>query len=73
VTIDQLEAAALTLSESERIRLVQRLIASLDANAAIDHRWYDEAERRLAAMTAGTLPEMPADAILAEMGLPPLR
>ncbi|MSR21208.1 MAG: addiction module antitoxin RelB [Gemmatimonadetes bacterium] len=73
MTIEQLEAEVLNLPQTERARLAQRLIASLDANAPLERAWYDEAERRLAAVESGGLPEFPADEVLAEFGLAPLR
>ena len=73
VTIEQLEAEVLNLPQTERARLAQRLIASLDADEPLERAWYDEAERRLAAVESGKLSEIPADEVLAELGLQPLR
>jgi putative addiction module component (TIGR02574 family) len=73
VTIEQLEAEVLNLPQAERARLALRLIASLDADEPLERAWYDEAERRLAAVESGRLPEIPADEVLAELGLQPLR
>lgn len=72
MTIDQLEKEALSLAPAERARLAQRLIASLDADEAIEQAWYDEAERRLTAMESGKLAEIPANEVMAELGLEPL-
>jgi len=66
VTIEQLEAEALRLSDVERARLAQRLIASLDADEALENAWYDEAERRLEAIASGALPETPADEVFTD-------
>jgi putative addiction module component (TIGR02574 family) len=73
VTIEQLEAEVLNLPQAERARLALRLIARLDADEPLERAWYDEAERRLAAVESGRLPEIPADEVLAELGLQPLR
>jgi putative addiction module component (TIGR02574 family) len=73
MTREQLEAEALSLPHPERVQLAQRLIASLGADAALEMAWYDEAERRLAALEAGLLPEVSVHEVLAELGLPPLR
>lgn len=73
MTIEQLEAEVLNLPQAERARLALRLIASLDADEPLERAWYDEAERRLAAVESGRLPEIPADEVLAELGLQPLR
>ena len=66
MTIEQLESEALSLPEAERVRLAQLLIASLDINELLDRTWYDEAERRLAAVESG-LSEVPADQVFAEL------
>ena len=72
MTIEQLEKEALGLAPPERARLAQRLIASLDADEAIEGAWYDEAERRLAAIESGELAEVPANEVMAALGLEPL-
>jgi len=46
LTIEVLEAEALQLSAAERARLVERLIASLDADPKIEEAWIAEVERR---------------------------
>jgi putative addiction module component (TIGR02574 family) len=69
MTIEQLESEALSLPEAERVRLAQLLIASLDINELLDRAWYDEAERRLAAVESGRLPEVPADQVFAELSI----
>lgn len=73
MTIERIESEALSLAPAERARLAQRLIASLDANGTLEAAWYDEAERRLEAMESGQLSEIPADEVLTELGLEPLR
>jgi putative addiction module component (TIGR02574 family) len=72
VTIEQLEKEVLSLAPAERARLAQRLIASLDADDAIEQAWYDEAERRLAAMESGRLAEIPGNEVMVALGLEPL-
>ncbi|HEX9276264.1 MAG TPA: addiction module protein, partial [Casimicrobiaceae bacterium] len=49
-TLEALEAEALQLPEAERARLVERLIASLDADPKVEEAWAAEVERRLAAI-----------------------
>ena len=69
MTIDQLQAEALKLSEDERARLAQRLIASLDEDSDLVGAWYDEAERRLRHLESGTTDEIPAEEVFAALGL----
>ncbi|MCH7530208.1 MAG: addiction module protein [Gemmatimonadetes bacterium] len=69
MTIDQLEAEALKLSEPDRARLAQRLIASLDADSEIEQAWYDEAERRLSDLESGDAAEIPASEVFESLGL----
>ena len=54
LTIEVLEAEALQLSAAERARLVERLIASLDADPEIEEAWAAEVERRQAEIENGT-------------------
>ena len=63
MTIEQLESALLKLAASERARLAERLIASLDAESEAQRAWYDEAERRLAKIQGGSVREVPADEV----------
>ena len=54
-TLEALEAEALQLSAAERGRLVQRLIASLDADPEIDEAWAVEVARRNAEIESGAV------------------
>jgi putative addiction module component (TIGR02574 family) len=47
------EAAAMQLSPAERARLVERLIASLDADPEVEAAWAEEVERREAEIGSG--------------------
>lgn len=71
MTIDQLEAEALKLPQEQRTRLAQRLLASLDEDAALVGAWYDEAERRLQGLESGDDKEVPLDDVFASHGLDP--
>jgi putative addiction module component (TIGR02574 family) len=62
----QVESAALELPVHERARLAERLLASLDQDAAVEQAWADEIERRLAAYRAGELKAIDGDAVMAE-------
>jgi putative addiction module component (TIGR02574 family) len=54
-TLEVLEAAALQLSASDRARLVERLIASLDIDPALEEAWATEVERRNAEIDSGAV------------------
>lgn len=53
LTLEALELEALKLSEAERARLVERLIASLDTDPQVEEAWAAEAERRQAEIKSG--------------------
>jgi len=62
--LEIIEAQALKLNTSERARLAQRLIASLDQDAEIEEAWAVEVERRIAEIESGRVQMIPAqDAI----------
>jgi putative addiction module component (TIGR02574 family) len=64
MTRDQLEAAVLQLPASERARLAERLIASLDEDAELELEWRTEAERRDDEITSGQTAGIPLDSVL---------
>ena len=45
-SIEIIEAEALRLSATERARLIERLIASLDVDPGVEEAWAAEVERR---------------------------
>ena len=45
-SIEAIEAEALRLSPTERARLIERLIASLDVDPEVEEAWAAEVERR---------------------------
>jgi len=61
-----LESKALKLSRSERARLAQRLISSLDQELDPDAEklWLREAERRLAELKSGKVAGIPAAKVI---------
>ena len=69
MTIEQLERALLKLPPSERARLAERLISSLDEESELESAWYDEAERRLAQIRAGAVREVPEEEVYESLGL----
>ena len=66
-TVEMLEAEALQLPSGERARLVDRLIASLDADPAIEDAWAAEVERRNAQIESGAVTLRPGDETLAKL------
>ena len=52
-SIEIIEAEALRLSASERARLIERLIASLDVDPGVEDAWAAEVERRNCEVESG--------------------
>lgn len=63
---EELEAAVLSLPRTERARLAERLIASLDEDPEIEEAWAEEVRRRLEAFRKGEIDAVPAKDVLAE-------
>jgi len=66
-TIETLEAAALQLTTADRARLVDRLIATLDADPEVEQAWATEVERRQAEIENGTISLLPGPETLAKL------
>ncbi len=66
-TVETLEAAALHLAPAERARLVERLIATLDADPEIEEAWAAEVERRQAEIESGAVSLLPGPETLAKL------
>lgn len=66
-TVETLEAAALHLSPGERARLVERLIATLDADPEVEEAWAAEVERRQAELESGAASLLPGPETLAKL------
>lgn len=66
-TVETLEAAALQLSRAERARLVDRLIATLDADREVEQAWAAEVERRQSEIENGTASLLPGPESLAKL------
>lgn len=63
---EEVEAAVLSLPRSERARLAERLIASLDEDPEIEEAWAEEVRRRLEAFRKGEIDAVPANDVLTE-------
>ena len=66
-TAEILEAAALQLSLADRARLVDRLIATLDADPEVEEAWAVEVERRQSEIENGTVSPLPGPGTLAKL------
>ena len=64
-TAEQIEAQALGLSPEDRVRLADRLIASVFEDEAIESAWSAEVERRIADIEAGRAELIPASEAIA--------
>jgi len=64
-SLEVLEAELLQLPATERARLVERLIASLDTDPEVEEAWATEVERRQAEIESGAVPLLPGPETLA--------
>ncbi len=65
--IEALEAALLQLPTSERARLLDRVVASLDADAARDRAWDALAAQRDAEIASGAATDVPGPDAVARL------
>lgn len=66
-TVETLEAAALQLTPADRARLVERLIATLDADPEVEEAWAAEVERRQVEIENGSVSLLPGPETLASL------
>jgi putative addiction module component (TIGR02574 family) len=59
-SLEVLEAEALKLAPADRSHLLERLIASLDADPEVEEAWELEADRREASLESGSVAEVPS-------------
>ena len=62
-----LESEVMALPAPERARLVERLIASLDADPEVERAWDVEAQRRNAELESGAAVALPGPETLAKI------
>ena len=62
--IEALEAEVLKLAPSERSRLLERLIVSLDEDAEVEEAWAKEADRRQAELDSGAVKAVSGDQMM---------
>lgn len=65
--VDALVVEAMRLSAAERARLIERLIASLDADPGVEEAWAAEVERRNAEIESGAVSPVPGPEVLARL------
>ena len=61
MNLEALEAEVLKLSPMDRTHLLERLIVSLDSDAAVENEWRIEAERREAELASGSVAAVPGE------------
>jgi putative addiction module component (TIGR02574 family) len=66
-SLEVLEAEALKLAPADRSRLLERLIASLDADLEVEEAWELEADRREVALASGAVTQVPAQEAMARL------
>jgi putative addiction module component (TIGR02574 family) len=67
LSVEVLEAEALSLSLAERSRLVEKLLLSLDAAPDVELAWAAEVERRHAELESGAISLLPGVQTLARL------
>ena len=67
VSIDAIEAEILILPASERARLLDKLIESLDTDPAVEAAWQREAQRRDDEIESGEVEALSGDAVVAHL------
>lgn len=67
MTSEGIEALALGLPPDERARLIEKLIASLDADPGVEDAWAAEVARRNAEIESGTVSMLPGAEAVAEL------
>ena len=65
-TLDELQAAVLSLPELERAQLAAKILASLDADPDVEAAWIAEVRDRLAAYRRGELEAVPVEEVMAK-------
>lgn len=65
--VEQLESAALHLPRSDRARLAERLLASLDEDAEIELAWAEEVRRRVEEVRSGAVETIPGEEVFREL------
>ena len=64
IPVEVLEAEVLSLPPAQRSRLLDRLLASLDADSEWEEAWAQEADRREAEIAAGKSAWLPGEEVV---------
>ena len=64
---DDLESAVLQLPREQRAHLAERLIASLDEDAALEQAWAVEIRRRVHYLRSGAVQTIPGEQVFEEL------
>lgn len=67
MSLEAVQAEVMRLSPTDRSRLLDRLIASLDADAAVEAAWDAVAARREAELESGVAEPIPFDEAIARL------
>ena len=67
VSIDAIEAEILVLPASERARLLDKLIESLETDPTVEAAWQREAQRRDDEIESGEVEALSGNAVLAQL------
>lgn len=65
--IEILESQVMQLSEADRSHLLERLVRSLDTDPEVEASWEQEADRREAAIEAGTAQWLDGDEVMRKL------
>ena len=66
-SLETIQAEVLRLSPSDRSRLLERLIVSLDADAEVEAEWNAVADAREAEITSGVATTVPLEEAMARL------
>jgi putative addiction module component (TIGR02574 family) len=65
--LEVLEAEVLQLAPSDRARLFELLIASIDTDSEVEQAWEQEADRREAELESGSVGPVPGQQAIARL------
>lgn len=66
-TVESLEAEAAKLSRADRSRLLEHLVASLDADPDVETEWEAVAEQRQSELESGSVQPLPYEEVVARL------
>lgn len=66
-TIEAIEAEVLNLPSTDRSRLLDKLIASLDSDRDVEEAWMREAKRRDDEIKSGAIEAIPVEVVLTKL------